>query len=163
VHAAGNDGEDNDLWPHYPVADYESGGRARNVITVGWSRSKFDERLAHPFSDYGAHTVDVFAPGSDIFSAVPGDKYEYKSGSSMSAPMVTGVAALLLSYFPRLTALQVKEIIMSSSFKPITAVNKPGTKQKVSFRSLSVSGGIVNAHNAVLAALRLERHQQIPN
>ena len=153
VHAAGNDGEDNDSWPHYPTADYESGGRARNVITVGWSRSKFDERLAHPFSDYGARTVDVFAPGSDIFSTVPGDKYEYKSASSMSAAIVTGVAALLRSYFPRLTAVQAKNIIMSSSFKPTTAVNKPGTKQKVSFRSLSVSGGIVNAHDAVLAAL----------
>jgi len=156
VHAAGNDGEDDDSWPHYPVADYGSGGTARNVITVGWSRPKFDERLAHPFSDYGAHTVDVFAPGSDIFSSVPGDKYEYKSGSSMSAPMVTGVAALLLSYFPRLTAVQVKDIIMSSSFKPTIAVNKPGTKQQVSFRSLSISGGIVNAHNAVLAALHRE-------
>ena len=155
VHAAGNDGEDNDSWPHYPSADYESGGRARNVISVGWSRPKFDERLAHPFSDYGAHTVDIFAPGSDIFSAVPGDKYEYKSGSSMSAPMVSGVAALLLSYFPRLTAVQVKDIIMTSSFKPTIAVNKPGTKQKVAFRSLSVSGGIVNARNAVLAAVHL--------
>jgi subtilisin family serine protease len=156
VHAAGNDGEDYDLWPHYPIADYESGGRARNVITVGWSRSKFDERLAHPLSDYGARTVDLFAPGSDIFSTVPDDKYEYKSASSMSAPMVTGVAALLLSYFPRLTAVQVKNIIMSSSLKPTIAVNKPGTKQKVSFRSLSVSGGIVNAQNAVLAALHRE-------
>jgi subtilisin family serine protease len=153
VHAAGNDGEDDDSWPHYPIADYETGGRARNVITVGWSRSKFDERLAHPFSDYGARTVDVFAPGSDIFSTVPDDKYGYKSASSMSAAMVTGVAALLLSYFPRLTAVQAKNIIMSSSFKPTIAVNKPGTKQKVSFRSLSVSGGIVNAHNAVLTAL----------
>jgi subtilisin family serine protease len=153
VHAAGNDGEDDDTWPHYPIADYESGGRARNFITVGWSRPKFDERLAHPFSDYGARTVDVFAPGSDIFSTVPGDKYDYKSASSMSAAMVTGVAALLLSYFPRLTAVQVKDVITSSSFKPTIAVNKPGTKQKVSFRTLSVSGGIVNAHNAVLAAL----------
>ena len=153
VHAAGNDGEDNDSWPHYPAADYEGGGRARNFITVGWSRPKFDERLAHPYSDYGARSVDVFAPGSDIFSAVPGDKYEYKSGSSMSAPMVTGVAALLRSYFPRLTAIQVKDIIMRSSFKPTITVNKPGTQQKVTFRSLSISGGIVNAYNAVLAAL----------
>jgi subtilisin family serine protease len=96
----------------------------------------------------------VFAPGSDIFSTVPGDKYEYKSASSMSAAVVTGVAALLLSYFPQLSAVQVKSIIMSSSFKPTTVVNKPGTKQKVSFRSLSVSGGIVNAHNAVSVALR---------
>jgi len=152
VHAGGNDGEDNDSWPHYPTAEYESGGRARNVITVGWSRPKFDERLAHPLSDYGVRTIDVFAPGSDIFSTIPGDKYDYKSGSSMSAPIVSGVAALLLSYFPRLRAVQVKDIIMSSAFRPTIEVNKPGTKQRVGFRSLSVSGGIVNAHNAVLAA-----------
>ncbi len=153
VHAAGNDGEDDDAWSHYPVADY-GGGRAKNFITVGWSRWKFDERLAHPFSDYGPRTVDVFAPGSEIFSSVPGDKYEKKSGSSMSAPMVTGVAALLLSYFPQLSAVQLKQIIMASSFRPTTIVNKPGTNQKVPFRSLSVSGGIVNAYNAVSAALR---------
>ena len=152
VHVAGNDGEDNDVWPHYPSAYYEGGGKARNVLTVGWSRPKFDERLAHPLSDYGARSVDVFAPGSDILSTVPGDKYEFKSGSSMAAPMVTGVAALLRSYFPRLTAVQVRDIIMRSSFKPTTTVNKPGTHEKVSFRSLSVSGGIVNARNAVRAA-----------
>jgi subtilisin family serine protease len=155
VHAAGNDGENDDLWPHYPIAEYVDGGRARNFITVGWSRSKFEERLAHPYSDYGPRTVDVFAPGSDIYSTVPGGLYEYKSGSSMAAPVVTGVAALLFSYFPSLSAAQVKEIIIKSSFKPDVIVNRPGTKQKVPFRSLSVSGGIVNAYNAVSAASRM--------
>ena len=71
-----------------------------NVITVGWSRALFDYRLAHPYSDYGKINVDVFAPGSDIYSTVPGNNYDFKSGSSMATPMVTGVAALLLSYFP---------------------------------------------------------------
>jgi subtilisin family serine protease len=97
--------------------------------------------------------LDIFAPGSDIFSTVPGDKYDYKSGSSMSAPIVTAVAALLLEYFPALSAQQVKEILMRSSFKPAVVVNRPGTQQKVPFRSLSVGGGIVNAYNAVLEAL----------
>ncbi len=72
VHAAGNDGKDIDLAEnyHYPIAIYENGKRASNFITVGWSRPKFDHRLAHPFSDYGLKNVDIFAPGSDIFSTV---------------------------------------------------------------------------------------------
>ena len=155
VHAAGNDGEDDDSIPHFPIATDEDGSRASNFLTVGWSRSGFNARLAHPYSDYGARTVDVFAPGSDIFSTIPGNGYDYKSGSSMSTPFVTGVAAILLSYFPSLSVAQVKEIIMRSSFKPDVQVNKPGTERSVPFRSLSVSGGIVNAYAAVAMAIDL--------
>lgn len=159
VHAAGNDGEDIDIAEnyHYPIAIYENGKRATNFITVGWSRSKFDYRLAHPYSDYGAKNVDIFAPGSDIFSTVPDNSYDFKSGSSMATPMVSGVAALLLSYFPTLTSAQVRDIILKSSFKPETIVNKPGTKIEVPFRSLSASGGIVNAYNAVKLAIVIAR------
>ena len=155
VHAAGNDGENDDSIPHYPTAYYEDGTKAVNFITVGWSRSRFDARLAHPYSDYGARSVDVFAPGSDIFSTVPGGRYDYKSASSMSTAVVTGVAALLMEYFPDLSAVQVRELIMRSSFKPEIMDNKPGTQEKVAFRSLSVSGGVVNAYSAVSAALGL--------
>lgn len=162
VHAAGNDGEDIDIADnyHYPVAIYENGKRATNFITVGWNRSKFDYRLAHPYSDYGAKNVDIFAPGSDIFSTVPDNSYDFKSASSMATPMVSGVAALLLSYFPTLTIAQVKDIILKSSFKPETMVNRPGTKTEVPFRSLSVSGGIVNAYNAVKLAIATARSKQ---
>lgn len=154
IHAAGNEGNNNDTANYYPVARYKDGKKASNFITVGWSRPLFNYRLAHPFSGYGKDNVDVFAPGSDIFSTVPGDLYDYKSGSSMSTPCVTGVAALLLSYFPDLTTQQVKDIIMRSSFKPDVVVNRPGgSKVQVAFSSLSVSGGIVNAYNAVKMAI----------
>ncbi len=136
VHAAGNDGSDIDLPEnyHYPIAIYENGKRAANFITVGWSRPQFDYRLAHPYSDYGLKNVDIFAPGSDIFSTVPDNSYDFKSASSMSTPVVSGVAALLFSYFPSLSAVQVKDIILRSSLKPTTKVNRPGTNIEVPFQ-----------------------------
>jgi subtilisin family serine protease len=99
--------------------------------------------------------VDLFAPGSDIYSTVPGDGYEAKSGSSMSAPVVSGVAALLMSYFPELSAKEVKEILVKSVYKPGQLVNRPQTKISVPFDTLSVSGGIVNAFNAVKMAIAM--------
>ena len=73
----------------------------------------------------------------------------------MSAPVVTGVAALLLSYFPSLSARQVKDILLASVLIPDQMVNMPATKTPVPFKSLSVSGGIVNAYEAVKTAVRL--------
>jgi subtilisin family serine protease len=159
VHAAGNDGVDIDSAKnyHYPIAMYDDGNKARNFITVGWNRPLFDYRLAHPNSDYGKMNVDLFAPGSDIFSTVPNNGYDFKSGSSMSTPVVSGVAALLFSYFPSLSASRVKEILVRSVYKPDQLVNRPQTKIQVSFNSLSVSGGIVNAYNAVKMAIELTK------
>ncbi len=157
IHAAGNDGMNIDSAAnyHYPIVIYSNGTRATNFITVGWSRPLFDYRLAHPYSDFGHLNVDLFAPGSDIYSTTPYNTYDEKSGSSMSAPVVTGVAALLLSYFPSLSMEQVKAILLNSVFVPDQMVNKPQTKIAVPFKSLSASGGIVNAYNAVKMAIRL--------
>ena len=159
VHCAGNDGVniDNANNYHFPVAVYENGAKAANFITVGWSRSLFNYRLAHPNSGYGKKNVDVFAPGSDIFSTVPGDGYDFKSGSSMSAPCVSGVAALLLSYFPKLSTAQVKDVILRSSFKPDVVVNMPGTQTKVPFNTLSATGGIVSAFSAVKMVISMTK------
>ena len=154
VHAAGNDGNDLDTADYYPVPVDEIGNPFSNFITVGWSRPLFTERLAHPYSNYG-HRVDLFAPGSDILSTTPGNSYGYKSGSSMSTPVVTGVAALLLSYFPKLSVQAVKTILLQSVYKPDILVNRPGSTVKVPFSSLSASGGIVNARRAVEMAIRL--------
>jgi subtilisin family serine protease len=161
IHAAGNDGAniDSEANYHYPVAIYDDGKRAGNFITVGWSRALFDHRLAHPYSDYGKLNVDLFAPGSDIFSTVPNNNYDFKSGSSMATPVVTGIAALLLSYFPDLSAKQIKEILLKSSFKPNQMVNKPQTTMQVSFDKLSVSGGILNAYNAVKMAIAMTENK----
>lgn len=156
-HAAGNDGVniDSAINYHYPVAIYNDGSRASNFITVGWNRALFDYRLAHPYGDYGKLNVDLLAPGSDIYSCVPNNQYDFKSATSMSTPMVSGVAALLYSYFPNLTMKQVKNIILESTFRPNQIVNKPQTKTQVQFSTLSVTGGIVNAYNAIKLAIEI--------
>ncbi|MEP6491474.1 MAG: S8 family peptidase [bacterium] len=154
VHAAGNDGADLSKGRNFPSTTYLSGGRPANWIEVGASSWKGGENLAANFSNYGKEQVDVFAPGVDILSTVPGNQYERDSGTSMAAPVVTGLAALLMDYYPNLTASDVKRIIMTSvSRHADQMVTKPGSEtSKVNFGSLSVTGGIVNAYNAVKMA-----------
>ncbi len=94
-------------------------------------------------------------PEAIFFSTVLDNSYDFKSASSMSTPIVSGVAALLLSYFPTISTAQVKDIILKSGFKPEIKVNKPGSKTEVPFRGLSVTGGIVNAYNAVKMAISI--------
>src|SRR5690606_13466270 len=107
------------------------------------------------FSNYGKRTVDVFAPGVKIYSTMPENEYKDQQGTSMAAPVVAGMAALIRSYYPSLTAVQVKEIIIKS----VVPVNKRvkirdanGQAKRVKFSDLSVSGGIVNVYNALLLA-----------
>ncbi|MFD2569809.1 S8 family serine peptidase [Spirosoma soli] len=154
VHAAGNNGENYDSLPAYPSARYENGKIAQNVLVVGNSTWRINEGLVSRSSNYGAQTVDLFAPGTDILSTLPNNRYANLSGTSMAAPNAAGVAALLRSYFPKLTAVQVKEILVKSSHKPDITVRKPGRlSEKVPFKSLSRSGGLLNAYEAVKLAL----------
>jgi cell wall-associated protease len=121
---------------------------------VGASSWKGGDSLAASFSNFGQSQVDVFAPGVDILSTVPGNRYERDSGTSMAAPVVSGLAALIMDYYPSLTAADVKRIIMASVTRPADqTVIQPGTDgQRVQFTSLSISGGIVNAYNALKMA-----------
>jgi subtilisin family serine protease len=155
VIAAGNNGQTTDTLPTYPSARYANGQIARNVLVVGNSTPFLNERLASRSSNYGTQTVDLFAPGTDILSTIPGNHYARFSGTSMAAPCAAGVAALLRSYFPSLTAVQIRAVLMNSSYKPALLVNKPGrTSQRVPFNTLSRSGGLLNAYEAVRAAQR---------
>ncbi len=156
VHAAGNDGKNIDEKPNYPNPVFKgSNMRASNYITVGASADpEFSKKnMIATFSNYGPATVDVFAPGTKIYSTVPGgDKYASLQGTSMAAPVVAGVAALIRSYFPKLTAAQVKHVIETSAIKfdgkDIEFVN-PSTHEKVSANELSKTGGFLNAAAAV--------------
>lgn len=156
VHAAGNNGENYDSIPAYPSARYENGQVAQNVLVVGNSTWRLSEDLPSRSSNYGRQTVDLFAPGTAILSTLPRNQYASLSGTSMASPMTAGVAALLRSYFPKLTAVQVKEILMKSSYQPALTVRKPGrSAQKVPFSELSRSGGLLNARDAVKMAMDL--------
>nr|WP_121270855.1 S8 family peptidase [Pedobacter schmidteae] len=129
--------------------------RASNWIEVGASAYKNDAGLKASFSNYGKYSVDVFAPGFMIKSTVPGSKYEEFDGTSMAAPVVSGLAALILSYYPDLKPKAVREIIMKSVTKVVQKVKKEsevGGSERVAFRELCVSGGIVNAYEALKLA-----------
>ena len=158
VHAAGNEGANtNGFSNNYPNAKFDKAGcfgkkTASNWIEVGaLSWQKGEDEVA-TFSNYGDKIVDVFSPGVDLKSTVPGNKYRDLSGTSMASPVTAGVAALLRSYFPALTAEQVKECIEKSVIKQDFKVKKPGTDELVPFSSLSKTGGIVSAYEAVKLA-----------
>jgi len=154
VHAAGNDNTDLDTTTRYPNRTYADGsGIARSWIEVGASGPVDDETLKASFSCYGKVAVDVFAPGVKINSTIPGSKYAEFSGTSMASPVVAGLAALIRSYYPKLTAVQVKEIILNSVVKVGHNVKIPGaTPKEVPFADLCQTGGIVNAYNALKLA-----------
>lgn len=160
-HGAGNDSNDNDTAVYYPSAVYDNGKKAGNLIVVGNSTSSYNENLPAFDSDYGAATVDLFAPGNDILLAVPGNQYTFNHGTSFASPCAAGVAALLFSYFPALTAAQVKDILLQSASKPKMMVKRPDSDIKVPFSSLCVSGGIVNAYAAVKMALDMGNDAKI--
>ncbi|HET7114851.1 MAG TPA: S8 family serine peptidase [Hanamia sp.] len=157
VHAAGNDAKDIDSVPNYPNPYYrDKSGVADNFITVGASGDPTNGGFTASFSNYGKKSVDVFAPGVNIYSTLPYNKFGNYSGTSMAAPVVAGVAALVLEYFPDLSAEQLKYVI-DNSVEPITEkVKKPGTDDMVSLSDLCISGGEVNAYNAVKLAATLK-------
>ncbi len=153
VHAAGNSAEDIDEANNFPN-DYI--GKRKNMpnwIEVGASDSGLDENYVGVFSNYGKKNVDVFAPGVAIYSLAPDNDYQDAQGTSMASPVTAGVAAMLLSYFPDLKAEQIKDILIRSSrsLKGLT-VPAPGSGEDVRFGDLSVSGGIINAAEAVKLA-----------
>jgi subtilisin family serine protease len=123
-----------------------------NVITIGAMSANWDENLPASFSNYGKLNVDVFAPGVAIYSTFPDERYEAISGTSMAAPSTAGVAALIRSYYPKLTAKQVKQILMNSGTQVNMDVKLPGGEELVPFSDLSVSGRLVNAYNALRMA-----------
>jgi cell wall-associated protease len=159
IHAAGNDAENVDSVDNFPNPNYKnSRSHAKNWITVGASSDPRAEEnfksYTASFSNYGKKEVDVFAPGTRIYSTLPGgNKYGNLDGTSMAAPVVTGVAALIMEYFPSLSPEEVKYCIEKSAIMPTMKAKKPGTENEmVPFSDLSVSGGILNAYGAVKLA-----------
>lgn len=149
VHAAGNDGKNKDQEDSYPTRILNTGKIAPNWIEVGASSSsKSPKKIIADFSNYGSTTVDFFAPGVDIYSTIPDYSYENASGTSMACPATAGVAALIRSYFPELTAAQVREVLMQTTAKNNKKVVAPNG-EKVKMKEICITGGFVNAANAV--------------
>ena len=158
VHAAGNDHADIDTAWNFPTPVFKSDGkRASNWITVGASGDPKIDGLVTNFSNFGKKEVDVFAPGRKIYSTIPGgNTYGNADGTSMASPVVAGVSALILEYFPDLTPEQVKSVIEKSSVKPTIKVKNPATGNEVYLSDLSRTGGEVNAYEAVKLASTLK-------
>jgi subtilisin family serine protease len=152
VHAAGNDNNNIDTTNNFPRAIYLNNSVASSWLEVGASNWKSGKNIPADFSNYGKQTVDVFAPGVDIYSCIPESKYASFNGTSMASPVTAGVAALIWSYYPQLNAVQVKDIIMKSVVPVKGKVLIPGTKKKIKMTELCKTGGIVNAYQAIKLA-----------
>jgi subtilisin family serine protease len=159
VHSAGNESYNLDstsVFPNAYLAVWKQ--NASNFITIGASSDALitDNSIAAEFSNYGKKNVDLFAPGVKIYSTLPGTNvYGNQDGTSMASPIVTGVAALLRTYYPNLSAKQVKTILEKSVYVPELSAPclLPGNSSiATAFSSLSKTGGIVNAYNAVMLA-----------
>lgn len=162
VHAAGNDGANIDMENNFPNDSKDKIKEiSDNVLTVGAMTYNFDEKLPATFSNYGKLNVDIFAPGFAVYSTTPKNTYDSYPGTSMASPQVAGVAALIRAYYPQLTASQVKHIIMDSGIDFSGMVNVPSedrkSKKKDNFSSLSVSGKVLNAYNALLLAEQVSK------
>ncbi|CAA0149581.1 S8 family peptidase [Tenacibaculum maritimum] len=163
VNAAGNDGKNIDVEKTYPNDAPDLVNEiSDNFLTVGAMSANYNENLPASFSNYGKKNVDVFAPGVQIYSTTPDGEYKKFSGTSMASPSTAGVAALIRSYYPQLSASQVKHILMNSGTKIDFEVIQPGSVsranpegKKVPFSELSVSGRVVNAYNALRMADRM--------
>ena len=163
VHAAGNDAKDVDTEDNFPSALFKDGKyRPNNYITVGASGDPTNGGLTANFSNYGKNEVDVFAPGVQIYSSVPGgNTYGNASGTSMACPLVAGIAALTLQYYPNLSAKQLKYVIEKSAIQPDQKVMKPGSDEKVNLSDLSKTGGIANACEALKLASTIKGERKV--
>ena len=153
VIAAGNESYDLDVTNKYPNDTYDGSPEfAKNVLIIGALSPAYGSKMVASFSNYGKNNVDIYAPGDKIYATTPLNTYEYLQGTSMASPNVAGVATLIRSYYPNLTAVQVKQIIMESGTPLKNQVVIGEDKHKANFADASKSGKIVNAYNALLLA-----------
>jgi len=158
VIAAGNESYDLDVKNKYPNDTYDGSPEyAKNVLIIGALAPTYGTKMVASFSNYGKNNVDIYAPGDKIYATTPLNTYEYLQGTSMASPNVAGVATLIRSYYPSLTAVQVKQIIMESGTPLKNQVVIGEDKHKANFTDASKSGRIVNAYNALLMAEKMSK------
>ena len=158
IHAAGNDGNNSDEVPNFPSDTYLNGKQINNWMSIAASTSTLDENIVASFSNYGQKHVDILSPGANIISLDSSSTYSMNDGTSLAAPIVTGVASLILSYFPKLSAKDLKAILMESAYmvdkpkKVLVPTSSEEKAKKEKIKNLFVTPGIVNAYNAFLLA-----------
>ena len=157
VHAAGNDGVNLDLSenPNFPNDAYSqsSNSNENNYLSVGALTPYYGPEMIASFSNYGKKGVDIFAPGDEIYSTLPNSNYGVEGGTSMAAPAVAGMAALIRSLYPQLTAVQVKGIILDSGLSLPMKVRVG--EEELTLAELCVSGKIANLYTALLLAAQV--------
>lgn len=164
VHSSGNNSFNVDNNRYYPSdLDYFNQKElVQNFINVGSISKRTDSTMVSKFSNYGKENVDIFAPGEEIYVAKPNNEYGYDSGTSLAGPMVSGTAALIWLYYPKLTVKQVKEIILESGVIIDKMVIKPGTKDEmIHFSELCKTGKVLNAYNAMQLAKKVSQQKQL--
>jgi subtilisin family serine protease len=157
VHAAGNDGKNIDTEPNFPTDEVNGSEVADNWLNIGALNKEYGSNLVAPFSNFGVRNVDVFAPGMEIYATIPNNKYKMQQGTSMASPNAAGVATLIRSYYPTLTAKQVKQILMDSGTPVDITISLGEKKDRASFTNSCKSGKIVNAYNAILMAEKMTK------
>lgn len=157
INAAGNESTNLDTTNVFPNDAINNSEEVSDTfITVGALAPKYGSTMVADFSNYGKINVDVFAPGAKIYSTTPENEYDTKGGTSMAAPGVAGVAALIRSQYPNLKAAQVKQIIMDSGLAiPSKVVVGGDTNNVKPFKDLVKSAKIVNAYNALIMASKM--------
>lgn len=169
VHGAGNGAQNNDTGENYPTDTYSNpingDSAATHWLDVGATSWKPNQEFVANFSNYGNKTVDIFAPGVDIYSTMPDNKYKFQEGTSMASPVVAGTAALIMAYYPALTAQQIRQLIMENTRRYpdqqviIPHEGNPQEAKRAAFAALSVSDGVVNVYKALQAAEQLNGNQ----
>ena len=151
INAAGNDGVNIDEVFSFPNDNFQNEPEvSSNLITIGAIGPVKNSLMIAPFSNYGNYNLDFFAPGALIYAPVPGNQYEALSGTSMAAPSVSGVAAIILSYYPKLSPKALKKVLMESVVQINYDIELGYDRIKTTMNNISKTGGIVNAYNALL-------------
>jgi subtilisin family serine protease len=158
IHAAGNDSKDVDVKDNFPTPRYANGKTCSTWLEIGASDNSIDH-LSADFSNYGDKTVDIYAPGVDIYATILDNEFGPLSGTSMASPVTAGVAASILSYYPNLTAKQVRDIIIKSgiSYKKHKVVMPGDEEKRIKFGKLSKTGKVVNLYEALKLAEKMSK------
>ena len=157
VHAAGNDAKDVDTEPNFPTDEKNGVEISDNLLTIGALNKECGAAMIASFSNFGSKNVDVFSPGNEIYATIPSNKYRFLQGTSMASPNAAGVAALIRSYYPNLTASQVKHILMDSGTPIASNVIVGEQKTSIPFANTCSSGKIINAYNALLMSEQMSK------